>query len=69
MVALLCTMLLAPSTGSTESPKKIYRIGALNGSTPAQAAHVNLVVNLRAAQAHGLSIPQSILLRESEVIR
>jgi len=40
VVMLAGIILLTPLAGNAEAPKKIYRIGALNGSTPAQAAHM-----------------------------
>lgn len=40
IAALVCAFMFAPLVSSADPPKKIYRIGALNGSTPVQAAHM-----------------------------
>lgn len=39
-IALVCSMVCTPSAWGADTPKKIYRIGALNGSTPAQTTHM-----------------------------
>ena len=62
------------------NPKEQYHRAALyvdrilNGAKPAslpveRATKLELVVNLRTAQALGITIPQSILLRADEVVR
>lgn len=64
----------APSVPDLFRPAAIQVDRIFKGASPAelpveQATRFELVVNLRAAGALGLTIPQSILLRADEVIR
>ena len=67
--------LMSYSASNTESHRKLgaYVGRVLAGAKPAdlpveQSTKVELIINLKAAQALGLTVPQSILARADEVI-
>jgi putative tryptophan/tyrosine transport system substrate-binding protein len=67
-------MSFGPSYGGMHRHAALYVDKILKGSKPAdlpveQPAKFDLVINLKAAKALGLTIPQSVLLRATEVIQ
>ena len=56
-------LLVAPMTGWPQPASRKARIGFLGGK---HATKLELVVNLKAAKALGLTVPQSVLVNADE---